>query len=539
MGYADWPELLADLSQHRGEVSRQFENIALRQGDDGEDKTARKFAELWETGASVDDWSQAFAAGGFTDSAVLADAISTFARERATRSVDSISLQRLEQFVPSLLSMLRDSEQPGLALQRALAIVSQVLRRSAYIALLNENTAALQRLVDLCSKSAYVAGQIARHPMLLDELLDPRIFGEPVSRGELEADLEQRLPAAGDLDSEQLVDLLSQFQRSRLFRIAVADFNGNLPIMRVSDSLTDLAETVLDRALEIAWQDMTEKHGVPRYAVDKEMRKAGFGIIAYGKFGGIELSYGSDLDLVFLHDSHGSQQETDGSKPLDNAVFFTRLVRRLVHYLTAQTASGMLYEVDTRLRPDGKSGVLVTSVDAFERYQEANAWTWEHQALLRARPVAGSPLIAREFERIRAETLIARVRRDKLRADVVSMRQRMREQLDRSDGQQFDLKQGQGGIADIEFIVQFLVLANAADHRAVIHYPDNIRQLGTLAAAGCVTEAEATELQEIYRRYRRRLHHLALDEQAPVVETSAFADERRTVIATWNRYLGA
>ena len=288
-----------------------------------------------------------------------------------------------------------------------------------------------------------------------------------------------------------------------------------------------------------AWRDLIAKHGAPQYIMDGEPRRAGFGIIAYGKLGGIELSYGSDLDIVFLHDSRGSKQVTSGSRPLDNTMFFARLVRRLIHFLTTQTGSGALYEIDMRLRPDGGKGLLVTSTEAFERYQEDNAWTWEHQALLRARPVAGSAVVAREFERIRAETLRHRVRRDTLREDVIAMRERMRKELDTSDTDGFDLKNGTGGIGDIEFLVQYLVLENAVTRPAVIHYPDNVRQLATLAAAGCLDTETAFQLQDIYRRYRLELHHLTLNEKKPLVPQADFAGERQAVIAAWRAVFGA
>jgi glutamate-ammonia-ligase adenylyltransferase len=209
-----------------------------------------------------------------------------------------------------------------------------------------------------------------------------------------------------------------------------------------------------------------------------------------------------------------------------------------VHILTTQTGSGVLYDIDTRLRPSGRSGLLVTSLEAFERYQEENAWTWEHQALLRARPVAGSALVAREFERIRVQTLRQRVRRDTLADEVATMRARMRKELDRSDADRFDLKQGRGGIGDIEFLVQYMVLRNAAEHPAVVHYTDNIRQLGTLAAAGCITESGSRRLQEIYKAYRSRLHRLALDGQPPFAAGTEFFDERAYVSAIWERQFG-
>ena len=218
-------------------------------------------------------------------------------------------------------------------------------------------------------------------------------------------------------------------------------------------------------------------------------------------------------------------------------MFFTRLVRRLVHFLTTQTGSGMLYEIDMRLRPDGQSGLLVSSVEAFERYQEANAWTWEHQALLRARPVAGSERIAQEFARVRADTLSSRVRRDSLRNDVTAMRGRMRDKLDKSDRDRFDLKHGVGGIGDIEFLVQYLVLKNASEHPSVFYYSDNIRQLDALAAAGCIDNATSQELQDVYRAYRLRLHHLVLNEQKPHVANNEFVAERKYASDVWRQTL--
>jgi glutamate-ammonia-ligase adenylyltransferase len=333
------------------------------------------------------------------------------------------------------------------------------------------------------------------------------------------------------------MEVLGHFQRANQFRIAVADFHGTLPIMKVSDALTELAETVLQHALQVAWQDLSEVHGVPQFVVAGDTRQAGIGVIAYGKLGGLELSYGSDLDIVFLHDSRGAQQVTNGAKSLDNTVFFSRLVRRVVHILTTQTGSGIMYEVDMRLRPDGQSGLLVTSVDAFERYQQDHAWTWEHQALLRARPVAGSEAVGREFNRIRKDTLENLVRRDSLRDDVVSMRRRMRHELGESDATLFDIKQGQGGIGDFEFTVQYLVLRHAKEHPSVIEFSDNIRQLDALAETGCIGTDVATRLQDIYKSYRLRMHHLILNDHRPLVPVNEFRLERDYVRANWSEHL--
>lgn len=538
MRYDSWDTLLTDLEAHRRFVTKQFESIAFREkGIDA--SSQQELTALWERGAPQAEWQAFLENKSSRQAAELAAVIDAFARSPTTQRISGNARDRLRDFMPRLVPRVLECADPVVALKRLLRIVEQVLRRSAYIALLNENPHILARLVNFCERSSFLAGQIARYPVLLDELLDPRIYTARITRHELEEELNARLSAAQATDSEEQMDVLAQFQRASMFRIAVADFNGSLPIMRVSDSLSDLAETVLNHALGFAWNDMVVKHGEPEYVVDGTTHKAGFGVIAYGKLGGIELSYGSDLDIVFLHDSHGEAQQTNGAKRLDNTMFFARLVRRLVHFLTTQTGSGSLYEIDMRLRPEGKKGLLVTSTSAFERYQEENARTWEHQALLRARPVAGSALIAREFERIRTETLTARVRRDSLRDDVVAMRARMREELDKSTSEQFDLKQGAGGIGDIEFIVQYLVLANAASSQAVIHYPDNIRQLATLAACGCLAEGDAQRLQDIYRTYRLCLHHLRLDAKDALVAGSEFAAERRDVGRMWQRVFGA
>jgi glutamate-ammonia-ligase adenylyltransferase len=530
MRCADWQELRAQLDMHRGNVASLFDKIAFRErGDDTESDSRSRLRELWNNSLALEDWSLALQQQGFADAEVIAEIIVAF--KNTASHADIAASRRLREFVPNLLLLLQDSDRPKRALKRTLAVAEKVLRRSAYIALLNENAAAMGKLVGLCTRSAYVSRQIAHYPVLLDELLDPGIYNERISRSGMANELAERVAEAGESDSEAQMEILAKFQRTTQFRIALADFDGSLSTMRVSDCLTELAETVLECALKVAWRDLTEKHGKPG--------DAGFAIIAYGKLGGLELSYGSDLDLVFLHDSATAGQLTDGAKPLDHTMFLTRLVRRLVHFLTTQTASGVLYEIDTRLRPDGKSGLLVSSTEAFERYQEENAWTWEHQALLRARPVAGSSSIADKFLEIRHKTLTAGLHQETLRDDVISMRARMRKNLDKSDDELFDLKQGKGGIGDIEFLVQYLVLANAAEHPSVIQFSDNIRQLDALAETACIEQSTASQLQASYRDYRHHAHHLLLDEQSTLVAQSEFVQQRQFVTDTWNSFLAA
>ena len=536
MGYADWRSLHDDIEQHRSAIGTQFDQVAFRERESDAPFLTRA-ARAWESGADASAWVALLDDEEVPGAQRLAELLAGFANDMATKQIDAVSLERLGHFVPRLVMAVAQSAHPEPALVRTLAIVERVLRRSAYLSLLIENRPALSRLVELCGLSSYIADEIARYPVLLDELLDPGVYSEAVTREDIATELHARL-GEDDGDSEARVRALAQFQRTIMFRIAVADFNGMLPIMKVSDGLTWLAEVVLEEALRVAWRDLVERHGVPHYRIDGDVHEAGFGIIAYGKLGGLELSYGSDLDIVFLHDSHGTNQETDGARPLDNGMFFGRLVRRLTHFLSMQTGSGQLYEVDTRLRPDGHKGLLVTNTEAFERYQEQNAWTWEHQALLRARPVAGSAGIAAEFDRIRRDTLVGRVRRETLRQDVIDMRKRMRKELDRSNSEAFDLKHGRGGIGDIEFLVQYLVLANAHDHPDVIFWSDNIRQLDSLVEAGCVEPQVRDALQDAYRDYRLRSHHLGLDDQSALVGQEEFREWREYVAKTWDEWLG-
>jgi glutamate-ammonia-ligase adenylyltransferase len=307
--------------------------------------------------------------------------------------------------------------------------------------------------------------------------------------------------------------------------------------MRVSDQLTWIAEVILNHVLTITWRQMVTRYGQPRCVIDGRTREAGFAIIAYGKLGGIELSYSSDLDLVFLHDSAGERQMTDGDKPMDNAVFFVRLTQRLVHALTALTQAGQLYAVDTRLRPSGASGMLVSSIQAFDRYQHSDAWTWEHQALVRARPIAGSARVAERFQHIRTEVLGKARDITALRREVREMRARMWRELGGRDPQRFDLKKDPGGIADIEFMVQYCVLAHAHQYPSLSEFTDNIRILDGLAACGLLASNHARFLQDTYRSFRDRVHALSLQGKEAIVDAAEFREQRAGIKRLWQEMM--
>jgi glutamate-ammonia-ligase adenylyltransferase len=419
-------------------------------------------------------------------------------------------------------------------LRRVLKVIEAIGQRSVYFALLHQSGAARKRLIELCGQGDFLANQIAAHPVLLDELVDERVLQSLPGRDALQAELDVMMEQQPEDDPERQVETLRQFQRAAIFRIAVADLTGLLPVMKVSDRLTEVAELIVERAMALAWQQMTAQYGVPMCDDGTSTRRAvRICAAGYGKLGGMELSYSSDLDLVFLHDSHGEQQETNAARPIDNQIFFVRLAQRIVHLLTMHSAAGRLYEVDQRLRPSGKGGMLVTNIQAFAEYQQKDAWTWEHQALLHARDVAGSPELRARFAAVRLDVLANNVRRDTLRTEVASMRERMRKELSKAKPGEFDIKQDAGGVADIEFLAQYWALRWAKDYPPVAMFSDTIRQLESVASADLVPQLTVDVLTNAYRAYRTRSHHLSLELREPLVPDTEFVTEREGVTRIW------
>ena len=527
LGEASWGALDERLDRERAIVEAEFKSVAW-EAEGAAGRTVDPVGAAWEAGDFVAMLANTPLAADEDARAFLEDLRQGGLYQR----MEEIGRQRLAAVMSRTVQLIGRHAAPPKSLERALPVFRAVCRRSAYLALLNENPAALERLLKLVVDSVWLARQLAEQPLLLDELLDERLFDAPPSRAELAELLERITHGVAPGDGEAALEAIRVFQRTAMFRIAIADRLGSLPIMKVSDRLTDTAELVLEYSLGMARTELVAKYGTPRCGTPP--REAGFAIIGYGKLGGLELGYGSDLDLVFLHDSRGDQQETDGSPPLDNERFFARLVQRLIHALSVQTSSGKLYEIDTRLRPSGRAGLLVTSLDGFRRYQESEAWVWEHQALLRSRALAGSRDVCNGFEQIRREVLVANVDRTKLQSEIVKMRQRMRAELSQAKPGEFDVKQDAGGVADIEFLVDYWVLAHSADYPALVEFPDNVRQLEALERVGLVPAARCRQLKDAYLALRQRVHELALDERRRVVAGTEFVEVRAFVTDIWN-----
>ncbi|MCO1333369.1 bifunctional [glutamate--ammonia ligase]-adenylyl-L-tyrosine phosphorylase/[glutamate--ammonia-ligase] adenylyltransferase [Microbulbifer sp. OS29] len=537
LGRDSWVQLDEELVGVRGLVEREFDTVIAPPAEMTMPNIAVEWQGLW---ASCDDDSsaeenlQTLTENGFKPAQQALDYLRELCQSPMVAALPASSRSRLDHFMPLLLAVAGLQEQPLLVLTRVLPLVRSVLRRSAYLVLINENPAVLSQLVRLCSASPWIAEQLARHPILLDELLDSRRLLAPSTAADIADELRLELLRIDPDDLELQMETLRYFKQSQSLRIAAQEVSGALPLMKVSDSLSWLAEAILQQSLQLAWTQMVEKYGVPAGTSAEDMH---FAIIAYGKLGGLELAHGSDLDIVFVHDAD-AQQSTDGDIRIDNLSFFTRLAQRLIHILQTRTLSGPLYEVDTRLRPSGNSGLLVTSIGAFEKYQRENAWTWEHQALVRTRPVAGSTRLCGAFRQLRLKLLCQSRMSDKLRDEVVNMRNKMRAHLDKSNDKNFDLKHGAGGIVDIEFLVQYAALAWAQTAPSIVRYTDNIRILESLIDAGLMTAKQAGYLIDAYKAYRSEGHRLALQQQPGIVSDDHFTAERKTVQTNWQQLLG-
>ncbi|HWK54358.1 MAG TPA: bifunctional [glutamate--ammonia ligase]-adenylyl-L-tyrosine phosphorylase/[glutamate--ammonia-ligase] adenylyltransferase [Hyphomicrobiales bacterium] len=535
MGYTSSLALRERLEEVRDLVACHFAQLIADPANGQPEAEDGELAQLWLGSLEGARAEEMLRARGFEAPDELLGTLRHYRESRQYLMLDRTSRQRMDRFMPRLLARLQREDNPAFAFERVFPFVQAVAKRTAYLVLLMENAVALNQLVKLCVASAWVLELLCQHPVLLDELLRP--LDRPPRQDELSEALQrQLLRIPGDALEEQL-SAIGLFKQEMSLTVAAAEISGTLPLMKVSDALSWVAETVLREVLVLAWQQLTGRYGLPVNA-DGQSGEPAFVIIAYGKLGGIELNYGSDLDLVFMHDAHPERDTTGGgsAKPIGSAAFYVQLGQKILSLLGTHTLSGKLYEIDMRLRPSGTSGALVSNLEAFQRYQERDAWTWEHQALVRTRVVAGSPHLAQRFDAIRDEIL--RLPRDTqvLARDIVSMRHKMRQQLGSKPGSHhFKLKQDAGGLVDIEFIVQYLTLRYGPEHPELRRWPDNMRLLDETAACGVLGAEEAHALQAIYIEYRTLLHRHALENKNYDLEQDAYQEQRARVCAIWDR----
>ncbi|MDV5353794.1 bifunctional [glutamate--ammonia ligase]-adenylyl-L-tyrosine phosphorylase/[glutamate--ammonia-ligase] adenylyltransferase [Enterobacter asburiae] len=535
MGAESWNALSSQLEAHMAAVRRIFnELIGDDEAESADEALSEQWRELWQDALQEEDSTPGIAHLSDEDRRRVVALIADFRQELDKRPIGQRGRQVLDHLMPHLLSDVCSREDAPVPLSRLMPLLTGIVTRTTYLELLSEFPGALKHLISLCAASPMVASQLARYPILLDELLDPATLYQPTAMNAYRDELRQYLLRVPEEDEEQQLEALRQFKQAQLLRVAAADIAGTLPVMKVSDHLTWLAEAIIDAVVQQAWGQMVKRYGQPAHLHDREGR--GFAVVGYGKLGGWELGYSSDLDLVFLHDCPMDVM-TDGEREIDGRQFYLRLAQRIMHLFSTRTSSGILYEVDARLRPSGAAGMLVTTAEAFADYQKNEAWTWEHQALARARVVYGDPQLTVQFDAIRRDILLTPREGTTLQTEVREMREKMRAHLGNKQKDRFDLKTDEGGITDIEFIAQYLVLRYAHDKPKLTRWSDNVRILEGLAQNGIMEEQEALALTHAYTTLRDELHHLALQELPGNVPLSCFVAERELIKTSWVKWL--
>ena len=503
MGHAEWEAFLQDLNQHRNAVDRHFQDIFAASSD------IPDIASAWNLEGEAAEAALYVLAYDTPEQA--AHLLLALKQSRRYAALPAHSRARLDALMPRVITEAAQHGDALLTLTRILALIEAISQRESYLALLAEYPETLSHVARLCAASPWAADYLKQHPLLLDELLDRRTLLQGSDWPTLTENLRRALDDFPD--TERQMDTLRHFKHAQTFHLLAQDLEGLLALETLSDELSALAEIILREVLRLAWDSLPRKHReAPRFA-----------IIAYGKLGGKELGYASDLDMVMLYD------DDDTAAPEN----YARLAQRINTWLTTLTPAGVLYETDLRLRPDGAAGLLVSSRAAFEHYQREKAWVWEHQALTRARFVAGDTALGEQFEAIRRGIICMRRDPRKLAAEVLAMRQKMRDaHPNHSDS--FDLKHDPGGIIDVEFIVQYLVLAHAADYPALADNVGNLALLARAADAGLIAIENANAVRAAYREFRTQQHRIRLqgESRARIME-DAVARHRDAVLGLW------
>ncbi len=536
LGFADWQALLVTLNGHRENVNAPFERMVTERQMPAQENTTLEPANIEEQIAQLDT--------------VLTETsraqLEAFWQSKMVANLSDEARSRLDAAYPVILhALLAHQQQQQLAntaLPRLINLLEAICRRSIYLVMIAENPNATVELIPMLSASPWIANELALYPVLLDTFLQQRYRHLP-DKIELRDILRQRLLRVEPDNEEELLSVLRLFKKNQVLAVAASDVLAERPIMKVSDSLTFIAAVVLEAALERGFAELVKRYGYPIGKDGDPVTEAdcGFAIIGYGKLGGLELSYSSDLDLVFLHKIK-EQGMTTGETSVSGMKFAARLAQKLMTYLNTQTRDGRAYEIDMRLRPSGNAGMMVVSCHAFETYQLSKAWSWEHQALVRARAICGDKRVTANFCDIRREVLSLPRTLDEVRIEVTSMRLKMQKHLGTSQWQQhegkFHLKQDAGGIVDIEFLAQFAVLAYSHEYPSLTKWSDNVRIFEEVALLGIWSTQICQDLTDAYLRIRAATHQLALSEQSLLVDEALWKETRALVQAQWKRLMG-
>ena len=536
MNFNDWYEFESDLAK-RMQFNRQVFNQLI--GEDTSESVSNskqyneQFDDLWVPDLQLSDVTSVLTSYSHDDAEKLYQMLCQFRDDIGKRTIGVRGREILDQLMPRLLELVCTDKNTLVLLSRILHLLVNIVSRTTYLELLLEYPTALKQLIRLCSASPMISEQLAHYPILLDELIDINSLYQTVSPNEYKSELYQYLLRIEVDDEEQQLEALRQFKQMQLLHIAAADVEQVLNTMKVSDHLTYVAESLIDFVVQMAWNQMVARYGKPTHLTDNQK---GLVIIAYGKLGGWELGYGSDLDLVFLHDCP-VDSITNGDKQIDSRQFYLRLVQRIIHLFNVRTSFGILYEVDVRLRPQGDAGLLACSLNAFYDYQMHEAWTWEHQALVRARAVYGEIELIKRFNQIRHNVLCKPREEKELKTEVREMREKMRTHLGTTEQHRFNLKIDEGGIGDIEFLSQYLVLNYAHQYPKMTTWSDNVRILELAANYQIMDSQEAEQLTRAYIDMRNEIHQLSLQLLPSTVDDSYFKLEKKIVNQSWLKWL--
>ena len=544
MGFESYRDFLAHLDAAMARVHTHFNELVEESHDthSEEDQLFTACQDAWRLSLQEGEFTETF--GEYLSASDIKGIYSilvAFKDKQRNYRIGQKGEDTLNKLLPEILYVLINQHPNYIpqVLDRLLGVIEAITGRTTYLDLLLENPDVLKQLVRLCERSDWIAQEIKRFPLLLDELLTPLYLGQQntdihTSKQEYQLELREIMLRIEQDDVEMLMDGWRQFKLCQQLRIAASDISESLPINNVSDKLTVLAEVILENVVDAAWMQMHQRYGVPAHL---EGTDKGFAVIGYGKLGGYELGYGSDLDLVFLHNAPRGIS-TDGKKSIEAQQFYIKLAQRIMHLLNTKTLFGQLYETDLRLRPSGNAGLLCCHIDGFEKYQTEEAWTWEHQALVRARAICGDPRLLNDFTQVRSSILTRSRNAKTLADDVCKMRLKMREHLLSKENDKVDLKQCVGGITDIEFMAQYLVLANAKSQAAMTEYPDNLRIFDAAAKSNIIDVATAHKLQKAYLKLREQYHHLTLADTKYADQSEELDAIREQVTIHWNALFG-
>ncbi len=512
MGYPDFPSLQAALDDHRRRVSRHFDDVF---GDPSDEE--HQLDDLW-TSCGPGGRTEAVLSGlGYRDPSIAARKLSALHESSRYQQLPNHIRSRLDALIPRVVEAAGETDVPDDTLSRCLNLIETISRRGAYLALLQQYPQALKRVADLMSASSWAADYLTRHPILLDELLDDRNLEEEPDWSTFASELGRALDAI-EPDMEHQMDLMREQHHAQVFRLLTQDIAGKLTVERLADHLSALADQILELTLPLVWRKIRKRHrDDPKFAV-----------IAYGKLGGKELGYASDLDIVFLFDDEAPEA----------IEVYSRFAQRINTWVSSQTAAGILFETDLRLRPNGEAGLLVTSLEAFRKYQLESAWVWEHQALTRARFCAGDAALGAAFEAIRCEILRQPRDLERLRDEVLAMRAKMRD-AHAGKSELFDLKHDAGGLVDVEFLIQYLVLGHAHRHPGLTGNLGNIALLRIAGELGLIPAGLAAACGDSYRLYRRLQHRQRLNGLPARVRPEELSGARDPVLDLWARVFTA